>query len=62
MLTEPKIVLPLAIVSTTDITRFNALRRGARSRYTVLPWEDQQAYRAIAIQLLGCSQLLVWYS
>jgi hypothetical protein len=37
MLTEPKTVLPLAIVSTTDITRFNALRHGVLSRYTVLP-------------------------
>jgi len=53
---DPPVIVP------TDITRLNALRRGARSRYTVLPWEDQQAYRAIAIQLLGCSQLLVWYS
>jgi len=60
-MTEPKPVLPLALVPT-DVTRFNALRRGARSRYTVLPWEDQQACRVIAIQLLGCSQLLVWYS
>ena len=23
----------------TDITRFNALRHGVLSRYTVLPWE-----------------------
>ena len=25
--------------SGTDITRFNALRHGVLSRYTVLPWE-----------------------
>jgi hypothetical protein len=24
----------------TEVTRFNALRHGVLSRYTVLPWED----------------------
>jgi hypothetical protein len=24
----------------TEITRFNAIRHGVLSRYTVLPWED----------------------
>lgn len=28
----------------TDITRFNALRHGVLSRYTVLPWEDADEY------------------
>jgi hypothetical protein len=27
-----------------EITRFNALRHGMLSRYTVLPWEDQNEY------------------
>jgi hypothetical protein len=31
----------------TEITRFNALRHGVLSRYTVLPWEDADEYRAI---------------
>ena len=31
----------------TDITRFNALRHGVLSRYTVLPWEDADEYGAL---------------
>ena len=31
----------------TDITRFNALRHGVLSRYTVLPWEDADEYQAL---------------
>jgi hypothetical protein len=31
----------------TDITRFNALRHGVLSRYTVLPWEDPDEYSAL---------------
>src|SRR5271168_130298 len=27
-----------------EVTRFNALRHGVLSRYTVLPWEDQDEY------------------
>ncbi|MGI8740661.1 MAG: hypothetical protein ACR2KU_13970 [Gammaproteobacteria bacterium] len=30
-----------------DITRFNALRHGVLSRYTVLPWEDEAEYDAL---------------
>ena len=30
----------------TDITRFNALRHGVLSRYTVLPWENADEYQA----------------
>jgi hypothetical protein len=29
----------------TEITRFNALRHGVLSRYTVLPWENADEYR-----------------
>jgi hypothetical protein len=30
-----------------EIARFNALRHGVLSRYTVLPWEDECEYRAL---------------
>ena len=32
-------------ISGTEITRFNALRHGVLSRYTVLPWEDADEYQ-----------------
>jgi hypothetical protein len=35
----------------TEITRFNALRHGMLSRYTVLPWEDADEYRALVAAL-----------
>ena len=31
----------------TEVTRFNALRHGVLSRYTVLPWEDADEYRSV---------------
>jgi hypothetical protein len=31
----------------TALTRFNALRHGILSRYTVLPWEDADEYRTL---------------
>jgi hypothetical protein len=40
---EIKSNLP-ATVGGTEITRFNALRHGVLSRYTVLPWEDTAEY------------------
>jgi hypothetical protein len=30
-----------------ELARFNALRHGVLSRYTVLPWEDGEEYRAL---------------
>jgi hypothetical protein len=33
--------------SGTEITRFNSLRHGVLSRYTVLPWEDADEYNAL---------------
>ena len=30
-----------------EVTRFNALKHGVLSRYTVLPWEDPEEYRAL---------------
>jgi hypothetical protein len=37
----------------TEITRFNALRHGVLSRYTVLPWENAEEYRAIVEALVA---------
>jgi hypothetical protein len=37
----------------TDITRFNALRHGVLSRYTVLPWESTDEYRAVIEALVA---------
>ncbi len=34
-------------------TRFNALRHGVLSRYTVLPWEDEAEYRALLAALVA---------
>ena len=38
---------PSAEGGGTEMTRFNALRHGVLSRYTVLPWEDADEYRAL---------------
>jgi hypothetical protein len=35
------------------IARFNALRHGVLSRYTVLPWEDEGEYRALLDALVA---------
>jgi hypothetical protein len=43
---ETKSALP-AETGSTEITRFNALRHGVLSRYTVLPWEDVDEYRTL---------------
>jgi hypothetical protein len=37
----------------TEVTRFNALRHGVLSRYTVLPWEDADEYRALLEALVA---------
>jgi hypothetical protein len=37
----------------TEITRFNALRHGVLSRYTVLPWEDPNEYHALVDALVA---------
>jgi hypothetical protein len=39
--------------SGTQITRFNALRHGVLSRYTVLPWEDAGEYCALLAALVA---------
>ena len=38
---------------SAPFTRFNALRHGVLSRYTVLPWEDAHEYQAIVTALVG---------
>ncbi len=38
---------PLESAGDYQSTRFNALRHGVLSRYTVLPWEDEGEYRAL---------------
>jgi hypothetical protein len=35
----------------TEITRFNALRHGVLSRYTVLPWENAEEYHSLVAAL-----------
>jgi hypothetical protein len=42
-----------AETSRTEITRFNALRHGLLSRYTVLPWEDANEYQAVVAALVA---------
>src|SRR6266478_3134671 len=42
-----------AETGSTEITRFNALRHGVLSRYTVLPWEDADEYQAIVAALVA---------
>jgi len=44
---------PPAKICGTEITRFNALRHGVLSRYTVLPWEDAAEYRDLVAALVA---------
>jgi hypothetical protein len=37
----------------TEITRFNAMKHGILSRFTVLPWEDRKEYQALLTALLA---------
>ena len=48
---ETKSILPVKI-GGAEITRFNALRHGVLSRYTVLPWEDAAEYRDLVASLV----------
>ena len=52
-MTETKTVSRPAETAGTEITRFNALRHGVLSRYTVLPWEDADEYRALIAALVA---------
>jgi hypothetical protein len=49
-MTKNNPVLP-ANTGGTEITRFNALKHGVLSRYTVLPWEDASEYQALLAAL-----------
>lgn len=49
-MTEPNLAAP---ASSTAVTRFNALRHGVLSRYTVLPWEDRQEYQSVLDALVA---------
>jgi hypothetical protein len=51
-MTEPHPAMPTASGSTA-ITRFNALRHGVLSRYTVLPWEDGEEYQVLLTALVA---------
>jgi hypothetical protein len=51
-MTDIKPNLP-AETSGTDVSRFNALRHGILSRYTVLPWEDADEYRGLICALMA---------
>jgi hypothetical protein len=51
-MSETKSVLP-AETAGTEVTRFNALRHGVLSRYTVLPWENSDEYRAVVEALVA---------
>jgi len=47
------ITAPPAGAGGTGLTRFNALRHGVLSRYTVLPWEDADEYAALLADLVA---------
>jgi len=46
-----RLVAPIGENDGTALTRFNALRHGILSRYTVLPWEDEEEYAALVASL-----------
>lgn len=49
-MSETQDILPVETAGT-EITRFNALKHGVLSRYTVLPWEDASEYAALVASL-----------
>jgi hypothetical protein len=52
ILAMTKPTLP-AEISGTEITRFNALKHGVLSRYTMLPWEDADEYQVLVAALVA---------
>jgi hypothetical protein len=44
--------MPWAEIASTELTRFNALRHGVLSRYTILPWENSEEYQTIVAALV----------
>lgn len=51
-MTDTKTTLPTE-AGHADIIRFNALRHGVLSRYTVLPWEDADEYNGLVAGLVA---------
>ena len=51
-MTETLSILP-ASSGGYEMARFNALRHGVLSRYTALPWEDADEYRALVAALVA---------
>src|SRR3954451_21335415 len=51
-MTETALALPTR-TSGTALTRFNALRHGVLSRYTVLPWEEESEYHQLLSALVS---------
>jgi len=49
---EPTTSLQPIMAEGCDATRFNALRHGVLSRYTVLPWENADEYHALVAALV----------
>jgi hypothetical protein len=50
-MTDSHDILPAETIGT-EITRFNALKHGVLSRYTVLPWEDAAEYADLVASLV----------
>ena len=46
-----RLMTPVGENDGTALTRFNALRHGILSRYTVLPWEDEEEYATLVAAL-----------
>src|ERR687885_2798740 len=44
---SPAEILPPERTGSYEVTRFNALRHGVLSRYTVLPWESEAEYHEL---------------
>src|SRR3954451_22397549 len=51
-MTETALALPTR-TSGTALTRFNALRHGVLSRYTLLPWEQEGEYHELLSALVS---------
>ncbi len=52
-MTDTVLSLPAESADGYETTRFNALRHGVLSRYTVLPWEDADEYEALLTALVA---------
>lgn len=52
MVTDQTTSVPSTPGEGYEVTRFNALRHGVLSRYTVLPWENADEYQALVDALV----------